>query len=64
MSDEAFTQYVNTELPKRIATNESPLDVPPGMVFVTLGAGLLTELKPYISDEPSDERTKWEIVEW
>ena len=64
MSDEAFTQYVNTELPKRISTNESPLDVPPGMVFVTLGTGLLTELKPYISGESSDERTKWEIVEW
>lgn len=59
-----FEDFVNTELPKRIATNESPLDVPPGMVFVTLGVGLLTELKPYTSGEPSDERTKWEIVEW
>ena len=42
-----FESFVNTELPKRVATNQNPLTVPPGMVFVTTGVGLLTELLPY-----------------
>lgn len=47
MSTDAFTSFVNTELPKRISTNQSPLDVQPGMVFVTTGVGLSTEPLPY-----------------
>lgn len=45
MSD--FENFVNLELPKRIATNHDPLDVPEGMVPVTTGVGLVTEFKPY-----------------
>lgn len=45
----AFENFVNSELPKRIATDESPLETPAGMVFVTTGTGLMTEARPYIS---------------
>jgi hypothetical protein len=47
MTESAFEQYVNIELPKRIGTNANPLEVSPGMVPVTTGVGLLTEFRPY-----------------
>ena len=47
----AFEEFVNTELPKRISTNQNPLTVPPNMVFVTTGIGLQTVLMPYVSGE-------------
>lgn len=46
----AFEDFVNAELPKRISTDQSPLSVPANMVFVTTGVGLMTELKPYVSE--------------
>jgi hypothetical protein len=42
-----FENFVNLELPKRIATNENPLNVQAGKVPVTTGVGLLTEFKDY-----------------
>lgn len=47
----AFEDFVNTELPKRISTNQNPLTVPSNMVFVTTGVGLQTVLMPYVSGE-------------
>lgn len=45
----AFEDFVNLELPKRISTDQDPLNVPENMVFVTTGVGLQTTLKPYSS---------------
>lgn len=42
-----FENFVNIELPRRIATTTNPLDVSSGMVPVTTGVGLLTEFQPY-----------------
>ncbi len=64
MSDELFQGYVNAELPKRVATNEDPTQIPEGKVFVTTGVGLITELKPYSTTEGEGEKTIWKIVEW
>jgi hypothetical protein len=41
----AFENFVNTELPKRIATNESPTTPQAGDIPVFTGVGLLTESK-------------------
>lgn len=41
----AFENFVNTELPKRIATNESPTTPQAGDIPVFSGVGLLTESK-------------------
>lgn len=38
----AFEDFVNLEIPKRIATNDNPVTVPPGMVPVSTGIGLMT----------------------
>ena len=46
-----FEDFVNGELPKRISTDQNPLNVPSNMVFVTTGVGLKTELKPYVSGD-------------
>lgn len=46
-----FENFVNLELPKRIATNDDPLTVQAGKVPVTVGIGLLTELKDYKVDQ-------------
>lgn len=62
MSD--FQNFVNKELPKRVATNADPTSVPQGKVFVTTGEGLLTELA-----SPSDgtgqvvEREEFELTD-
>ena len=40
MSDNLFQDYVNVELPKRISTSASPMDVVEGMIPVTSGLGL------------------------
>ena len=45
-----FENFVNIELPKRIATNDNPLTVQPGKVPVTTGVGLLTEFQDYKVD--------------
>lgn len=42
-----FQEYVNKELPKRIATNDAAVDMEAGKVFVTTGVGLLTEAQSY-----------------
>ena len=42
-----FEQFVNAELPKRLATNENPVAVPAGKVPVTTGVGLLTTFEDY-----------------
>ena len=41
----SFENFVNTELPKRIATNESPTTPQAGDIPVFSGVGLLTESK-------------------
>ncbi len=42
-----FESFVNSEIPKRLATNTDPLTVAAGQVPVTTGVGLLTEFQPY-----------------
>lgn len=41
----AFQTFVNKELPKRIYTDEGPLDVSAGLILVTTGVGLGIETK-------------------
>ena len=41
----SFENFVNTELPKRISTNESPTTPQAGDIPVFTGVGLLTESK-------------------
>ena len=55
MSD--FEDFVNVELPKRIATNQNPLSVPADMVWVTTGVGLMVELRPYGADPATKDYT-------
>ncbi len=40
-----FENFVNTEIPKRLATNTDPLTVPSGKMPVTTGVGLLVEFQ-------------------
>ena len=42
-----FENFVNSELPKRIGTNDDPTAVPAGKVPVTTGVGLLTVFEDY-----------------
>ncbi len=49
-----FENFVNAELPKRLATNINPLAVPAGKVPVTTGIGLLVEFMDYVAGQGVD----------
>lgn len=45
MSQDVFQGFVNTELPKRISTNDTPTEVTEGLIPVSTGIGLGTTFK-------------------
>lgn len=49
-----FENFVNAELPKRLATNIDPTSVPAGKVPVTTGVGLLVEFLDYLTGSGID----------
>lgn len=45
MSTDAFVNFVNLELPKRISTGQDPLNLEPGKIPVSTGIGLSVDFK-------------------
>ncbi|MGM0587075.1 MAG: hypothetical protein ACQETE_01555 [Bacteroidota bacterium] len=51
-----FQDFVNTELPKRINSDQDPTSIPAGYIPVSTGVGLQTQLQllPVLGSEPAD----------
>ena len=45
-TDNSFTDFVNSELPKRLSTNIDPLSLSRGLMVVSTGVGLEVEFVP------------------